>query len=125
MKLTQTEKSDAFPIVRYTSENNLWEVGIYPVLFGVRVGANPVGDFCYAIEYCAGDNPGFAFALLITVIKILESLPETVSACDVRDLFPSYALRLVDRDNCWKTLLKMAGNVESQPKIPQQNGNGD
>lgn len=56
MKLSSAETSDNLPIQRLVSENSVWEMGIYPVLFGFRVRVGQVGKAWYTFDYCAADN---------------------------------------------------------------------
>lgn len=113
MKFTVAPTTEDFLIHRLTSENNVWEVGIYPVLFGIRVAANPVGEIAYTINYCCGNNPEFSLVLLATVVGILESLPESISEREVSRLFPTYKVRPIDKDECWIKLQEMLTSRET------------
>jgi len=109
MKFTKTEPDENFSIVRLVSENNAWEVGIRNLAFDLRVSANPVGYCCYTLDYCAGNNRVVALVLLATVIKILEPLPENITAAEVERLFPVCTIEPLDRDeDCWQRLQEMA-----------------
>ena len=109
MKFTKTEPDENFDILRCVSENNKWEIGMRRMLFGVRICGNPVGDCCYAFDYCAADDQIFAIELFATVVNILEKYPETTTARQLQDNFPRYEVKPINRDPyCWKRLQEMA-----------------
>lgn len=49
-----------YSIRRFVSENGRWELGITPVLFGVRIRAGLANNEWCVVDYCAGDNWVFA-----------------------------------------------------------------
>ncbi len=109
MKLFTTETDKNFPIVKYISTNNKWELGIKPMMFGVRVCGSPNGQHGYTFEYCAGNNPVFAITLIQTMLAIFEALPEDISEKEVRRILPTYSVKPIDRDpTCWKALKQLA-----------------
>lgn len=114
MKFSGAERNINFPIARFVSENGRWEVGLMPVLFGVRVRAGIVGHDWVNVDYCAGDNPAFALQLLVTVIEIFEGLPEDITGGDVEALMPAYERRPIDRDPCWKKLQDLAQQLKAK-----------
>ncbi len=109
MQFTKATSNENFPKGRWISENNVWEIGFLPVLYGVRVRLGKVGSACVDLDYCAGDNLGFALILLVTVINILEALPESITAQQIEKLFPMYEVKPIDRDPyCWRRLQELA-----------------
>jgi hypothetical protein len=108
MQFTQAAPDENFPLGRWVSENNIWELGFYPVLFGVRVKLGKVGSPCVNLNYCAGNDEGFALILLATVALILEAVPESVTERQIERLFPGYTIKPINLDpTCWKQLQEL------------------
>lgn len=61
---------------RVVSENNLVEVGIYPVMFGFRVRCGFVGSKSYFIDYCGGADQLQVETLYSMTIAILSQRDE-------------------------------------------------
>lgn len=114
MKFTKAEPDENFPIVRFVSENNVWEIGIRPMMFGHRVSAGLVGSGCVEIDYCGGADGCFVIQLLATVVKIFSSLPETITLKEVKRFFPTYQVKPIDKDPCWEKLKELAANLPDQ-----------
>lgn len=113
MKFTKAESNENFPLGRWVSENNVWEIGFRPMLFGVRVSLGKVGSDWITLDYCAGDNQSFAFILFATVARILMALPETVTEQQLRQTFPAYTVKPIDRDPyCWERLKELAAQID-------------
>jgi hypothetical protein len=108
MKFRVAPRTINFPISRFVSENERWEVGLVPVLFGVRVRAGLVGSDWVNVDYCAGDNPTFALELLATILEIMTWLPEEITGGQVEAMMPAYHRRPIDKDECWPKLQAMA-----------------
>jgi hypothetical protein len=120
MQLFTTDPDKNFSILKYISTNHKWEIGIKPMMFGVRVCGSPVGSFGYTFEYCAGDNPTFAITLMQTMLAIFEALPEDIKEKEVKRLLPSYSVKPIDRDpNCWKALKKLEIDLNRPDLIHQ------
>jgi len=110
VKFSQAAPDENFPLGRWVSENNVWEIGFFPVLFGVRVRLGKIGNAWVNLDYCAGSNEGFALILLATVVAILERVPESATERQVEELFPKFDIKPIDRDpTCWKRLQELAG----------------
>lgn len=108
MTFKPTKPTKNFPIFRAVSETERWEVGLVPVLYGVRVRAGLVGAAGVEIDYCAGDDRDFQFHLLVTIVSILSNLPETITERELQDMMPTYKVRPINHDPCWIKLQKMA-----------------
>lgn len=108
MKFTKAEPTiDLHP--RYTSENERWEIGVYPVQYGFRVRAGLVNGCCYEIDYCAGGDQVFLGQLLAVVIRILESYPESIKPYELDRVMPTYRIKPINLDpTCWKNLQALA-----------------
>lgn len=112
MKFTQVEPNENFPAGRWVSEQQRWEIGFCPVMFGVRVRFGQIGSNCVELDYCAGADATFALILLATVVQILSTVPETASSQEIRQMFPTYTVKPIDRDPfCWERLKEMAAEV--------------
>lgn len=57
---------------RHETEDGQWEVGIYPVIYGFRIRAGQVGDLCYNLDMCVGDNWRMMRVLFSIVCRIIE-----------------------------------------------------
>lgn len=95
-------------IKTWASENNVWEIGIYPVMFGVRVRAGKVGCQGLDIDYCAGTDPVFLGQLLTTVMTILETFPESLNSQELHTILPMYNKKPINLDPCWEQLQQLA-----------------
>lgn len=100
----KAEPDENFPLYRAVSEDGSYEVGLTPMLFGVRVRAGRVGAMSADIDYCAGADIGFQFQLLTTIIAILETIPVGTSSGDICRLMPRYEKRPINLDPCWPAL---------------------
>lgn len=97
---------------RWTSENDVWEIGLRPMIYGVRVSAGrvePSRGFAlfYAIDYCAGGDESFLMQLFAVVVNLLSRLPESITVAEVERLFPEYERKPINLDPCWDKLLDL------------------
>lgn len=120
MKFTQAEPNENFEIARWLSEGGRWEFGFRQMLFGVRVSVAGVDAYGCCLDYCAADEEGFALALLATVAKILERYPENVTERQLKQDFPQYNIKPINKDpQCWAQLQAIAGfiSLDEHPSI--------
>jgi hypothetical protein len=108
MKFTRAEPSPNYPICRLISETGKWELGLVPMLFGVRVRAGLNGAEWCDIDYCAGADQAFQVELLITVLTILESFPESITSSELYKRMPGFKRKPINQDPCWGQLQRMA-----------------
>lgn len=109
MKFTLSQPHTDMDIACWKSEQGKWEIGFRQMLFGVRVSLTRIGDEWYTLDYCAADQPGFAWLLLATVVKILERYPEDVNPNQLQRDFPGYEIKPINKDPyCWQRLQQMA-----------------
>lgn len=94
----------------WRSENNVWYIGTWSVMFGVRAIAWRKDSTGRCIDYCAGDDPVFLGQLLVTLKTIFSFLPEDVSEDEVLRIMPGWERRPINRDACWETLQEMAAH---------------
>lgn len=100
----------------YASENGAWSIGTWPVLFGVRVIAWRQGSGGRCVDYCAGDDPVVAFALLAMLSAIFrQHLKEEATEAEVTRLLPAWARRPVNTDPaCWDALKALADTTATE-----------
>jgi hypothetical protein len=99
------------------SETGQWHVGLTRVLYGVRVIGSRGDSGFRSFNYCAGADPSFASRLLVVMIVIMESFPESVTEREVEDLLPSFERKPIDRDPCWDKLQELARKVTKMRKL--------
>lgn len=116
MEWTEANRTqeDGYTVVWQSKPLGLWKVGVWPVMFGVRVVAWKEGSFGRSVDYCAGDNEEFLATLLFTIKEILSSYPEDVSEVEIEDKMPPWTVRPIYRDPvCWGALRRMCQRVDS------------
>lgn len=115
MKFTKTEPNEVFDAFRCISTNGKWEAGCRRMLFGIRVGLSRIGDCCYTLDYCSGDDPAFTLQLMATLIQILQQYSEDITPVQIQRDFPRYEVKPINRDpHCWQRLQEMAQSMESE-----------
>lgn len=97
----------------YISENGIWSIGLFPVLFGMRVVAWRTGSSCRSVDYCAGNDVGFAIDLLDAIKRIFEGIPEDIQERGIEKMMPQWEIRPTNNDPCWPALQRLA--VELNP----------
>jgi hypothetical protein len=112
MNFKKSEADENYQIARWVSENNVWEIGLNPVIFGIRVVGGRVGSGCYSINYCAANDKMFALQVLVTVFRIMVLLPESTTARELEDLLPKYDVKPINLDPCWENLQELAAKLE-------------
>ena len=110
MKFSPASTTENYPLLRLLSESGVWELGLVPMLFGVRVrfglSADRIG---YTSDYCAGADRNQIFLLLSVMTAILEDQPETISETQLRAMLPTYEIRPIFNDpTCFPALLELA-----------------
>lgn len=107
-KFHRVEPNENYPLIRLQSEDGSYEVGCWPVLFGARVRAGRASCESVDIDYCAGDDAVFLSQLLVTVVRILETIPVGTPSSEICRMMPGYVTRPINRDPCWDNLLALA-----------------
>lgn len=98
MKFHPAEPNDGLKLLRMVSAGGRWEVGLHPVMFGVRVRAGLAGDMTYAIDLCAGNDPARIDLLLKLVVAFLDRFPESVRDGEVSRAVPLNTVKPVWND---------------------------
>ncbi len=127
MKFHQIAPDENYSVLKLTSENGVWELGLTQMIFGVRVRAGVRGDGWCPVDYCGGADRCFVAALLSVITGILETFPEEVTPSEIQKLLPTYERKPISDDPCWEKLralrmkLVVDGNPESQYHIAMLN----
>lgn len=110
MKLVRAPDDENFPLAHLQSAPaGRWELGLVPMLFGVRVRVGLVGELGPELDYCAGADHAMQFLLLGLLSGYLLRLPEEISRYDLRALFPIQHKRpMVEDKECWGKILNLA-----------------
>jgi hypothetical protein len=108
MELLKVETTEDYQVMRFVSENNIWQAGIpYASNVGsirVAISRNPFP--VYQINYDAGLDKGMALGILAQVLYILQELPEDITVDKLLEIFPQ------QEDNeagcLWEELFKIS-----------------
>jgi hypothetical protein len=79
---------------RHETEDGQWEVGLHPVMFGVRIRAGRVGYGCCLADICLGNNQWMASVIFSIVCAIIEERGH----CPQMYEWPEFDCRPVWRD---------------------------
>jgi hypothetical protein len=125
MKLHHTEPNSAYSILRIASENNIWEMGIYPTLYGNRVSCGKVGSNTYLKGgYCCGMDGLLLMEVTLNVALILGSFPESATMTEVNAALPNWILRPINLDD-GKIKLRQAVQARITLNLPTEEIEGD
>lgn len=120
MKFRRAPTEPNFDRLKLVSESGEWELGLWSVMFGVRVRFGRTDSMDIELDYCAGANPLFQMELLNAVHIILQEIPETVTVRELRDIFPDYHLKPIDRDPiCWPLLQRLRDEARARLKLDE------
>lgn len=100
MQLRQADINTSYSMLRLVSENSVWEVGIYPTLYGARVSCGRIGQYTYLKGgYCCGAQGYLLMVVFMSVAFILQSFPESATMKEVDNALSDWELRPIDRDD--------------------------
>jgi hypothetical protein len=100
MKLHFAEKTINYPMLRLASENNLWEMGIYPTIYGTRVSCNRIGSQVYLkAGYCCGTIGSLIMEVTLAIAVILISFSEEATNGDLEFALSDWKLRPINQDD--------------------------
>lgn len=115
MKFKMAKPEPNFDRLKLVSEGGIWELGLWSVMFGVRLRLGRTGAGGVNLDYCAGANQLFQMELLNAVHIILQEVPETISERDLEAMFPDYTRKPINHDEyCWKRLQQMRDETRSR-----------
>lgn len=89
------------------SEGGKWEIGLYTVMFGVRVNIAKVGACGSCVSLCAGNNPLVIALVYMCALQLMSEQPEEASETYIQKMFPEFQVRPInlDTENFCKLLL--------------------
>ena len=88
MIFQRAEPNSEYRALRLLSENGRWELGLSPYQSGNRLRMGLAGRPPSVIDFCLGHDPGLCSPVMLAVLKLLESVPESASATEVDGVFP-------------------------------------
>jgi hypothetical protein len=108
MKFKMAEREPNYDRLKLVSEGGIWELGLWSVMFGVRVRMGRAGLFYVNLDYCAGADSLFQMELLNAIHIILLEVPESIRDHDLEGMFPPFEIKPINRDpHCWIEIQKM------------------
>ena len=118
------EPSREYSALRLVSETGRWELGLSTYQSGIRLRMGPAGRPPSVLDFCLGHNSDIVSPVLLAVIRILESVPESGAAKEIDAAFP-WAGSRPDLNSHLTPLLAAAGIVsrsvsQSFEKVPRQ-----
>lgn len=116
MNFRDAPTDENFPLRRLLSEGDKWELGLVPMLFGVRVRLGKLGNSWCTLDYCAGPEPAEQLFLLGLVAGTLHWLPEETTEAELGLIFPRQRIKPMSRDKeCLERLLGLGKKLASEP----------
>lgn len=88
MTFSRVEPSSDYRALRLLSETGLWEIGLSPYQYGVRLRMGLAGRPPSVIDFCLGYETEIYSPILLAVMKRLEGLDESAAAQEIDGLFP-------------------------------------
>lgn len=77
-----------YSVERYLSEDKVWEVFIYRVMFGYRVQVCAVGSCYLLVNYCCRDDANLLVATLATCLSRLSQIKEPITEQKILQVLP-------------------------------------
>lgn len=109
MMFETVEPDINFPIYRKRSlPAGLWEIGLTPMLFGVRVRMGQTDSTFVVLDYCIGPVMDIQFLWFGIICGICSYLPEEISENRLRALFPHQTIKPLALDpECVESLFTL------------------
>lgn len=116
----EAETNENFPIRRFVSTPSArWEIGLRPVLFGVRVSMSLNGSEGIELDYCCGQDQDEWFLYLGMICGLCIYLPEDIEPSQLRRLFPHQTIRPLSKDKrCQSALFSLSELLYRQSHEP-------
>jgi hypothetical protein len=120
MKFHRVQTEPNYDRLKLVSEGGEWELGLWRVMFGVRVRFGLAGAGGVELDYCAGADPMFQLELLNAVHIILQEVPESVTCGEIQRMFPGFHIKPINLDPfCWKRLQEMRDEARQRLQIDE------
>jgi hypothetical protein len=120
MKFRRAPTEPNFDRLKLVSEGGEWELGLWSVMFGVRLRFGRTGSCGVELDYCAGADTMFQLELLNAVHIILQEVPETVTESELHRMFPDYTLKPINNcPYCWPRLQQMRDEARARLAIEE------
>lgn len=88
MHFHRTEPNGDYRSLRFRSEGGRWDLGLSPYQHGVRLRMGFSGRPPSLIDFCLGHDTAILTPVVIAVMKLLESVPESAAPNEIDALFP-------------------------------------
>lgn len=88
MIFRRTEPSHDYRSLRFLSDTGIWELGLSPYQYGIRLRMGFSGRPPSVIDFCLGHDATIYSPALLAVMKLLEQVPESASEKEIDALFP-------------------------------------
>ncbi len=93
MRFQRAQPNSHYRSLRLVSENNRWELGMSPYSHGMRMRMGRPGKPPGVIDFCMGRNGAVYPAVLLSILKRLEPLPENQTEQVIDAVFPWHGTR--------------------------------
>jgi hypothetical protein len=118
MTFCDAPTDENFPLRHFLSEGGTWELGLVPMLFGVRVRLGKVGNSWWTLDYCAGPVVAEQFFLLGVVAGTLYWVPEETSEAELGLIFPRQRIKPMSLDKeCLEALLGLGKGLSGKELV--------
>ena len=88
MTFQRADPNSEYRALRFLSGSGRWELGLSPYQSGIRLRMGLAGRPPSVLDFCLGHDPGLCSPVILAVIKLLESVPESASPSEVDAAFP-------------------------------------
>ena len=93
MKFLRAETNTHYRALRLVSENSRWELGMSLYTHGMRMRMGQAGKPPAVIDFCMGRDGAIYPAILLAILKKLESVSESQTAETIDAVFPWHGSR--------------------------------
>ena len=99
MNFESVEPDENYPIRKCRSlPEGKWELGLTPMMFGVRIRASPPGSYGCSLDYCCGSDQDQIYFWFGFVMALFLMLPEDITQSELERLFPHQNVKPISLD---------------------------
>ena len=102
------------------SKEGNWIVGLYPVMFGVRVIVCPNNSAGITLSICAGDNPDNIRIIYLAMILWMSNWKEEVNESIISDNFPRYPYKPIVDNPQWSDYQQLIFTGKVREQLPSK-----